>query len=132
MFDVYIIIFASEFKSQLDSNLLSNYKKIIFSDYKLCNNLFDAYLNNKFNNLKYNNSKFNLPVNLLPPTPTHLTFGCNFNQQCNLSSNVKYLKLSSDNNYLINNLPNGVEELILGEYFNSELNNLPNRVKKII
>jgi len=45
------IIFSPKFNTQLDFNLLSNYKKIIFSNYKLCDNLFDAYSNNTIINL---------------------------------------------------------------------------------
>ena len=45
------IIFSPDFNKELESELLSNYKKIIFSNYKLCNNLFEAYENNNFNNL---------------------------------------------------------------------------------
>ena len=46
-----IIIFAPEFNSKLDPNQLLSYKKIIFSNYKLCDNLFDAYSNNTIINL---------------------------------------------------------------------------------
>ena len=40
------IIFGSSFNEKLDCKLLSNYKKIIFSNYKLDVKLFDAYENN--------------------------------------------------------------------------------------
>ena len=46
------IIFYLEFNKPLESKLLSNYKKIIFSDYELNDNIFDAYENNNFNGIK--------------------------------------------------------------------------------
>ena len=46
------IIFYLEFNKPLESKLLSNYKKIIFSDYELNDNIFDAYENNNFNGVK--------------------------------------------------------------------------------
>ena len=61
-----IIIFVAEFNKELDINLLSNYKKIIFSDYELCDNLFDAYSNNNFKKLNQRYSNFNHPINNLP------------------------------------------------------------------
>ena len=38
-----IIIFSPYFNDKLDFDLLSNYKQIIFSDYKLNDKLFNAY-----------------------------------------------------------------------------------------
>jgi hypothetical protein len=79
------IIFSPEFNKPLDSELLLTYKKIIFTNYKLNDKLFDAYENNNFLNLNitYSCSCFNQPLlneldNLI--SLTHLTFGYNFNQ----------------------------------------------------
>ena len=42
------------------------------------------------------------------------------------------MKLDSNNQYIIDNLPNNIEELELGEHFNLELNNLPTSINSII
>jgi hypothetical protein len=81
------IIFSPEFNKPLIPELLSNYKKIIFSDFELNYSLFEAYENN---NLHYLGSKFNqtLDDSLNNLTSlTHLTFGNYFNQTLNDSLN---------------------------------------------
>ena len=40
------IIFSPEWNGPLDVELLSNYKKLIFSNHKLNDNLFEKYENN--------------------------------------------------------------------------------------
>jgi len=81
------IIFSHEFDKPLNCKLFTNYKKIIFSDFKLNNDLFDAYENNKFTNLHYMSSRFNQPLgNSLDnlTSLTHLSFGEKYNQPlCN-------------------------------------------------
>jgi hypothetical protein len=79
------IIFSPYFNKELDSELLLNYKKIIFSNYELNENLFDAYENNNFYfyYFNYTSSKFNQPLsNSLDKLIflTHLTFGGDFNK----------------------------------------------------
>jgi hypothetical protein len=74
---------------------------------------------------------FNQPVNL-PDTLTHLVFGKKFNQVVNLPLELKYLKLSSNNEYMIDNLVSSIKELKINYPFNLELNNLPNGIRKII
>ncbi len=74
------IIFRPSFNDELDYKLLNDYKKIIFSNFDLNDNLFEKYENNNFEDLEYICSNFNQPVNNLPPFITHLTFGQNFNQ----------------------------------------------------
>src|SRR3990167_6929762 len=54
---------------------------------------------------------FNQPVDNLPNTLTHLTFGQTFNKRVDLQFNIKYLKLNCNNQYLIDNLHDGLEEL---------------------
>ena len=85
-----IIIFAPHYNEVLDIKLLTNYNQIIFSNFELNDNLFDAYSNNEFINFKFANNKFNQSVNNLPPNITHLTFGPKFNQKCEylLMSNI--------------------------------------------
>jgi hypothetical protein len=46
---------------------------------------------------------------------------------------IKYLKLSSDNNqYIVDNLPNGIEILEFDYIINLKLDNLPSKIKKIV
>jgi len=101
-----IIIFSPffVFDKKIDDGLLSNYKKIIFSNYKLTNNLFDNYANNNLDNLKFIGSKFN--------------------QKVDLPWNLKYLCLYCETTLIIDYLPDSLEELKLGEAFNSSLDNL--------
>ena len=146
-----IIIFSPEWNSPLNIKLLSNYKKLIFSDYELNDNLFEKYENNYFSNSNCIYSKFNQEVNKLPKSITHLTFGYQFNQEVNNLPNslthltfgkefnqkidipftIKYLKLNCNNSYIIDYLPDNIDELELGYDFNLELNNLPTSIKKI-
>ena len=102
------IIFEPEYNDPLDINLISQYKKIIFSDYQLSDGICEAYGNNIFNNFKWIRSKFNQEVNLLtqPQLLTHLTFGHCFNQEVNL-------------------LPHLLTHLTFGHCFNQKVNLLP-------
>ena len=73
------IIFYPKFNDKLDANMLSNYKKIIFSNYKFNENKFNEnnyiyiYEIYKINNLFYDKNEyyeyneFNKPVNILSP-----------------------------------------------------------------
>ena len=77
------IIFGPKYNKPLDNKLLLNHKKIIFSNYKLNNNLFEKYENNDFRDVNCIGSKFNQPLsNSLDNLTnlTHLTFGRDFNQ----------------------------------------------------
>ncbi len=60
------IIFSPSFNDKLDYKLLNDYKKIIFSDFNLNNNLFEKYENNNFQGLSYIRSNFNQLVDNLP------------------------------------------------------------------
>jgi len=128
------IIFSPEFNKSLDSELLTNYKKIIFSNYELSNNLFGAYENNNFRNLKwFYCSKFNQSLvdsfnNLT--SLTHLTFSNNFNQPLDNSFN-KLISLThltffgQLNQPLTNSLENltSLTHLTFGLDFNQHLTN---------
>ncbi len=74
------IMFNSVFNEKIDTELISNYKKLIFSDYTLDKQLFEHYSNNNFEGLTYKRNKFNQDVSNLPQGITHLTFGGCFNQ----------------------------------------------------
>ena len=102
-----IIIFSFKYNEPLNLNLLSHYKKVIFSNYELAEYLFDKYEFNDTKNLPYFYCKFNQQVDNLPNTLTHLTFGTNFNQQ-------------------VDNLPNTLTHLTFGGYFDQQVDNLPN------
>jgi hypothetical protein len=107
------IIFTCKFNKLLDSELLSHYKKIIFSDYELNDSLglFEAYENKKFHNddkciKSLFNQCLNNSLNNLSSL-THLTFGCNFNQSLGNS---------------LHNLTS-LTHLTFGYYFNQPLDN---------
>ena len=82
--------------------------------------------------------KFNHPINLLPKSLTHLTLGEKFNQPINITFNIKHLYLHTNNQNVLDNLPDYIEELNFSCDFdldlvkNVKLNNLPNSIKKII
>ena len=99
------IIFEPKYNKLLDINLISQYKKIIFSNYQLSKGICKAYENNIFNNFNFSFSynRFNQEVNLLLQQLTHLTFGWNFNQEVNM-------------------LPQLLTHLTFGTYFNQEVN----------
>jgi len=61
-----IIIFSSYFNKKINEELLSNYKKVIFSNYELTNNSYNNYVNNYFKYCKYICPKFNQKAYLLP------------------------------------------------------------------
>ena len=94
---------------------------------------FNQPINNLPNSLTHLTFRcdFNQKIKQLPNSLTHLTFGYNFNQKVDLSFNIKYLKLDCNNQYLIDNLHDGIEELVLEHNFDLELNNLPSSIKKI-
>ena len=151
------IIFSPEFNKPLNQEILSNYKKIIFSSYELNDGLFEAYENNNFNGLKLFGSNFNQPLgnslnNLTSLTHlslgyrfnqplgnsldnltslTHLTLGHNFNQKDDLPFNIISISLDCNNSYYIDYLPNSIEEIELGFNFDLKLVNLPSSIKKI-
>ena len=123
------IIFAPSFNDELNHTLLvllADYKKIIFSDNNLDSdfNLFDVYDNRTSNNI----SKFNQPVNTLPPSITHLTFGKSFNRTVsNLSTFITHLTFGSFFNQSVDNLPSrsSITHLTFGFYFNHTVSKLP-------
>ena len=56
----------------------------------------------------------------------------NFEKKINIPLNVKYLKTSYVENYLMDNLSNNIEELTIYNNNNKNIDNLPNSIKKII
>ena len=120
------IIFDPSFDEELDPELLTKYKRIIFTNYILDHKLFDAYINNKFKGLKVDVSKFNHPVNELPHSITHLTFGFSFNLSVdNLVHGITHLTFGKHFNQLVDNLPSSITHLTFDFDFNQSLNNLP-------
>ena len=72
------IIISPKFNEKLSNEyikIISKFDKVIFSNYKLNDKLFEAYKNNKFNSFKYIGNEFNSPVDNLSSSLTHLTFG---------------------------------------------------------
>ena len=120
------IIFSNKYNNALDIYLISKYKKLIFSDYELNDNLFERYEDSKLKDLSSLKSKFNQSVSNLPLNLTHLTFGVNFNQDVsNLPPNLTHLTFGDCFNKEVNNLPINLTHLIFGYYFNQVVNNLP-------
>lgn len=70
--------------------------------------------------------------NILPDKLVYLTLGYCYTEEIDLPENIKFIKFSGSNQYVLNSLPNSIEIIYIDEFFNSELNNLPNQVKKII
>ena len=99
------IIFDFKYNDPLDINLISQYKKIIFSNYQLTDGICEAYENNIFNNFKLISSNFNQEVNWVTPLLTHLTFGTHFNQE-------------------VAKLPQQLTHLTFGYFFNQEVTKL--------
>ena len=88
-----VIIFSPHYNNLLQLNIILGYSKIIFSDCELCDKLFDFYEKNKMNiSKKIIKSNFNQPVDNLPCTITHLTFGYRFNKPVdNLPCTITHL-----------------------------------------
>ena len=122
------IIFSPEYGDEpLNINLLSRYKKVIFSNYELNEDLFDKYESNNLKNLIYIGSIFNNQIANLPNTLTYLTFGKYFNQQVNnLPNTLTYLTFGFYFNHQVDNLPNTLTYLTFSTYFNKPVDNLPN------
>jgi len=55
-----------------------------------------------------------------------------FNQNLDLPFNIKYLQLKCNNQYIIDNLHNNIEKLRLDSNINLKLNDLPSSIKKLI
>ena len=91
---------------------------------------FDSYLSHLPEGVKiiifHHYSHFDEPVNDLPSTITHLTFGYIFDQPVdNLPNGLVYLKLGDNFNKPIKKLPVSLKQLELGHYFNHPVNELP-------
>ena len=68
------IIFNPYFNNEIKTELLLDFDKVIFSNYELNDNLFEAYELNNFNELNIASSSiFNLPINL-PTNIIHFNF----------------------------------------------------------
>ena len=102
-------------------NLSSNTKVIIFEeDYsKKQHSLFNQPVNNLPDSITHLTfgRHFNQPVNYLPNSITHLTFGCEFNQS------VGHQGCEDIN--CPRNLPNSITHLTFGISFNRPVDNLP-------
>ena len=147
------IIFNHKYNEKLDTNLISGFAKVIFSDYVLNENSLKYYTTNsvvcemrcalsKFNQDVSNlpssithlvfGHYFNQDISNLPPSLTHLTLGYCFDKQCSIQSNVKYLNLNCNNQYIIDSLPDSIVKLELDYHFNLQMDNLPTSIKKLI
>jgi len=127
------IIFSPKFNKIIDKKLLANYKKVIFSDFELTDDLFDNYKNdNLFDNYENDNykyseyigSEFNREIDL-PQNLTHLTFGNDFNQKVDLPHNLTHLTFGNNFNQKVN-LETNLTHLTFGLYFNQKVDLPPN------
>ena len=110
------IIIDPDFNEPLNDEhiaILSKYQKVIFSNFKLENSLFEAYRRiHNFNAKDYICNKFNKLVDNLPNSITHLTMEYEFNQS-------------------VDNLPNSITDLTFRNKFNQPVDNLPKNIKQI-
>ena len=121
------IIIDPLFDEELDLRFLTNnIQRIIFSDYDLEDKLFDGYEKNYLLIFLYPRSNFNHPVNSLPSSITHLTFGYNFNHTVDyLPSSITHLTFSWKFNQPVDNLSSSLQYLKFGYSFNQPISNLP-------
>jgi hypothetical protein len=130
------LTFGDEFNKPLSNSL----DKLTSLQYLSFGGCFNRPLSNsldKLISLQYLTfgEEFNKPLtNSLAKLTSleQLTLDCLFDQQLDLPSNIKYLVLDCNNQYIIDNLHNNIEELTLSYGFDLELNNLPSSIKKII
>ena len=118
----------------MDTNLISCYAKLIFSNYKLNDKLFEAYENNNFNDLALQRSKFNQKVNNSQQElscSTYFTFDYWFNKKVStLSQNISHLFFGYYFNQNVNKLPKSITYLAFGNDF-CQTFNLPQNVKHL-
>ena len=130
-----VIIFSPEFNEPLDIELISNYKKVIFSDYVLDKDIFKAYMFDIFTKLIIQFSTFNQEIKQLPQSITQLTFGNDFNQELSqlsiISQTLTHLTFGNYFNKEVNQLSQSLTHLIFGMNFNQEVNVLPNSITNI-
>ena len=127
------IIFDPSYDEELDPGLLTNYKKIIFSNYILEDDFFEMYENNKINIFSYSRSKFNHPVNhIIPSSITHLTFSLKFNQSVDyLPFSIQVLIFGSDFNHPVSHLPSSITHLSFCFSFNQPISALPSSIRNL-
>ena len=126
------IIFMPHYDELIDINLLSQYNKIIFSDYELSEELFEKYENfylnlpyinyhffQKVKGLRYFGCKFDQEVEL-PKNLIHLTFGYHFNQKVELPENLTHLTFGDNFNQKVE-LPENITHLTFGFCFNQKV-----------
>ena len=122
------IIFSPHYNELIDINLLSQYNKIIFSNYELNEKLFEKY-DGCYLDYRYIESNFNQKLEL-PENLTHLTFGLNFNQKVELPENLTHLTFGSRFNKKVE-LPKNLTHLTFGCKFNQEVE-LPENLTHLI
>ena len=110
------IIFSPYYNKPIDINLLSQYNKIIFSNYELNEKLFEKY-DGCYLDYRYIESNFNQKLEL-PENLTHLTFGLNFNQKVEFPKNLINLTWICNKKV---ELPKNLTHLTFCNYFNQEV-----------
>ena len=125
------IIFDPNYNDSLDINLISQYKKIIFTNWRLidhCNLSYEEYVNCKYDYLvEWHSSIFNQEVSQWPDFITHIAFGCDFNQKVEkLPQQLTQLIFGSHFNQEVTKLSQQLTHLTFGHDFNQEITKLPN------
>src|SRR5690606_26970828 len=75
---------------------------------------------------------FKEPLNDIPSSITHLTFGAHFNSYLTLSSTITHLKFGHHFDQKIINFPPNLVSLTFVNLFNQEIDNLPSTVIRLI
>ena len=131
-----IVIIHPEFDDEISKTLLTKfkkYKKIIFSNYYLkeSENIVNGNIKKSKNNKNSNTDiKIEQEYHDIYVKPKYKSnFYVEYEQE--YTSNNLYLKKSSFNKPIDNNLPEHIISLILGWFFNKSVDNLPLTLKEI-
>lgn len=131
------IIFGPEFNKSLDYDLISRYKKIIFSNYILNDTLFKKSKYNKnqkrifIRNHKYISNEFNQPVNNFHSTNCSINITTDRICTC-VSNSITHIIFGSKFNQEVDELPENLTNLIFGYNFDKKVNNLPKKLTHLI
>ncbi len=104
---------------------------MIFSNRSLSKYLFNFYEDNDYDDFEYGKNIFDTSLSNIPSSIIYLTLSNEFNQQCYIPLNIKYLRLFCNNLYLINFLPNSIIKLELSHSYNLQMDNLQTLIKKL-
>ena len=120
------IMFGHKFNERLDNELISGFKKLLFSNHTLSKILFENYINDYYDSFYCYPSEFNQDVSELPQSLTIIKFGHMFNQDVSaLPHTLTHLYFGHDFNQDVSALPHTLTHLYFGHDFNQDVSNLP-------